>query len=73
MAATVAWVDPDTAPKIRQARMVVWARPPVKCPTSVSAKLVNRRDISPCIMRSAAKINRGTATRGKGLIPLMAR
>src|SRR6056297_2096218 len=69
IAATAAWVEPDIAPKSPQAKVVVWASPPGICPTNLLVKSINLSDIFPSIIISAAYINKGIATKGKGLTP----
>ncbi len=60
IATTVAWVEPDIAPKIVQVAAVVIAIPPCMCPTNVSTKSNNLFDVCPAHIISAAKINIGT-------------
>ena len=69
IAATVAAAEPDTEPKAIALPIVVWPRPPVKCPKHALIKLVNLLAISPEDIISAAIIKKGIASKVEWLIP----
>ena len=65
MAATVAGPEPEMAAKNIQVKTLAMARPPVKEPTRVLAKLIRRREMPPVSIREPAIMNKGIASRGK--------
>jgi len=70
IAATVAWVDPDTAPNIVQAAFVVIASPPGICPRKALVIPISLFAAWPDVIMFAARINIGTATSEGGMIPV---
>ena len=71
MAATVAWVEPETAPKSVQLALVVMGKPPGKWPTKTFSIRINRPADSPEVMMLADRINIGTQTKAGGVTPVM--
>ncbi len=71
MAATVACVEPETAPKSVQLELVVIGSPPGKWPTKALIIFINRLADSPDVMMLAERINIGTHTRAGGVTPVI--
>lgn len=71
MATTVAWVEPEMAPKRVQAAAVVMAMPPRMWPTKASTKSSSRLVEWPVLMMSAARMNMGTESSTWALTPAM--
>ncbi len=70
MAATVAWVEPDTAPNRVQLAPVVMGRPPGMWPVNTRIMLMRRGAASPAVMMLAPRMNIGTAMRAGGVMPV---
>jgi hypothetical protein len=70
IAATVACVEPDTAPNKVQATLVTIGRPPNRCPRKALTIFIILLAACPEVTILAANINMGTQTREAGLIPL---
>src|SRR5210317_687880 len=71
MAATVAWVDPETAPKSVQLALVVMGRPPGRWPTKTFNIRIRRMEDSPEVIMLAERMNMGTHTRAGGVTPVI--
>src|SRR5579862_9234323 len=69
IADTSAIADPDTPPKNKEDRTLIWPRPPRRCPTSDDASAINRSEIPPRIIISPAKMNSGIAINVVRLAP----
>ena len=72
MAATVAWVDPETAPKSVQLALVVMGSPPGRWPTKALIMFISRPADSPDVMMLAERMNIGTHTSAGGVTPVIA-
>ena len=68
-ATTVAWVEPETAPKSVQEVAVLIASPPLMWPIKAITILISLSADWPRVMMSAARINMGTAMSEAGRMP----
>jgi hypothetical protein len=64
IAATVAGLDPDIAPKNAEAIIVIIPRPPIVLPTQALANLIKRPEIPPLSISPPANIKKGIAMKG---------
>jgi hypothetical protein len=64
IAATVAGAEPEIAAKKVDANTVTWAKLAFIDPTKESTNTINRLDNPPVNIKSPAKINSGTASKG---------
>ena len=69
IATTVAWVEPETAPKSAQLAAAVTPSPPRTWPTKAITRSISRLAECPLVMMSAARMNIGTAISAEGRMP----
>ena len=70
MPAVSAWEDPEIPAKIMETRTLEYARPPRNLPTSALQQSISFPVISPSFIRFAARMNSGTASSVKLVMPL---